>query len=177
MNQFLAYTVVGIVAGCIYAITATGLVVTYTTTGIFNFAHGAVGMVSAFAYWQLSSADAIGPLSFHLSQPVAALVVIFVMAPLFGAAVEWVLMRPLRGASLDVTLTVTLGLLLLLLGLAVVLWDPTKPRIIYPFFRGASVTICMTSSTRPVSSSKFSRTCGWRSNSVRNAASARVRQE
>ena len=98
-------------------------------------------MVSAFAYRQLSSADAIGPLSFHLSQPVAALVVIFVMAPLFGAAVEWVLMRPLRGASLDVTLTVTLGLLLLLLGLAVVLWDPTKPRIIYPFFRGASVTI------------------------------------
>jgi branched-chain amino acid transport system permease protein len=141
MNQFLAYTVVGIVAGCIYAITAAGLVVTYTTTGIFNFAHGAVGMVSAFAYWQLSSADAIGPLSFHLSQPVAALVVIFVMAPLFGAAVERVLMRPLRGASLDITLTVTLGLLLLLLGLAVVLWDPTKPRIIYPFFRGASVTI------------------------------------
>src|SRR5205809_6649911 len=86
MDQFLAYTVVGIVAGCIYAITAAGLVVTYTTTGIFNFAHGAVGMVSAFAYWQLSSADAIGPLSFHLSQPVAALVVIFVMAPLFGAA-------------------------------------------------------------------------------------------
>src|SRR5690242_14635394 len=141
MDQFLAYTVVGLVAGCIYAITATGLVVTYTTTGIFNFAHGAVGMLSAFAYWQLSSADAFGPLSFHLSQPVAALVVIFVMAPLFGAIVERVLMRPIRGASLDVTLTVTLGLLLLLLGLAVVLWDPTKPRIIYPFFRGDSVTI------------------------------------
>jgi branched-chain amino acid transport system permease protein len=141
MNQFLAYTVIGIVAGCIYAITAAGLVVTYTTTGIFNFAHGAVGMFSAFLYWQLSSADALGPLSFHLSQPVAALVVIFVIAPLFGAAVEWVLMRPIRGASLDVTLTVTLGLLLLLLGLTVVLWDPTKPRIIYPFFRGAQVTI------------------------------------
>ncbi len=141
MDQFLAYTVVGIVAGCIYAITATGLVVTYTTTGIFNFAHGAVGMLSAFAYWQLSSDDAVGPLSLHLSQPVAALVVIFVLAPLFGAVIERVLMRPIRGASLDVTLTVTLGLLLLLLGLAVVLWDPTQPRIIYPFFRGASVTV------------------------------------
>jgi branched-chain amino acid transport system permease protein len=60
---------------------------------------------------------------------------------LFGAVIERVLMRPIRGASLDVTLTVTLGLLLLLLGLAVVLWDPTQPRIIYPFFRGASVTV------------------------------------
>ena len=51
MDQFLAYTVIGVVAGCIYAITAAGLVVTYTTTGIFNFAHGAIGMLSAFAYW------------------------------------------------------------------------------------------------------------------------------
>jgi len=125
MDQFLAYTVVGLVAGCIYAITATGLVVTYTTTGIFNFAHGAVGMLSAFAYWQLSSDQAVGPLSFHLSQPVAALLVIFVLAPLFGAVIERVFMRPIRGATLDVTLTVTLGLLLLLLGLAVVLWDPS----------------------------------------------------
>ena len=54
MDQFLALTVVGIVAGCIYALTATGLVVTYTTSGIFNFAHGALGMVAAFAYWELS---------------------------------------------------------------------------------------------------------------------------
>jgi branched-chain amino acid transport system permease protein len=141
MDQFLAYTVIGVVAGCIYAITAAGLVVTYTTTGIFNFAHGAIGMLSAFAYWQLSADDAFGPLSFHLSQPVAALIVIFVLAPLFGAIIERVLMRPIRGASLDVTLTVTLGLFLLLLGVAVLLWDPTQPRILFPFFRGASVTI------------------------------------
>ena len=32
---------------------ASGLVLTYTTTGIFNFAHGAAGMLAAFLYWQL----------------------------------------------------------------------------------------------------------------------------
>ena len=37
----------------IFAIAASGLVLTYTTTGIFNFAHGAIGMLAAFAYWQL----------------------------------------------------------------------------------------------------------------------------
>src|SRR5215471_14865059 len=105
MNQFLAYTVIGIVAGCIYAITATGLVVTYTTTGIFNFAHGAAGMVAAFAYWQLAS-------HWHLPEPLAFLIVLLVIAPLMGAIIEWGLMRPIRGATLDVTLTTTLGLLL-----------------------------------------------------------------
>ena len=37
------------------AIAATGLIVTYTTSGIFNFAHGAIGMLSAVFYWQLHS--------------------------------------------------------------------------------------------------------------------------
>ena len=48
------YLVVGIITGCLYALTATGLVVTYTTSGIFNFAHGAMGMFMAFVYWQLA---------------------------------------------------------------------------------------------------------------------------
>ena len=56
MTTFLALTTLGIVVGCIYALTATGLVVTYNTSGIFNFAHGAIGMVAAFSYWQLTVA-------------------------------------------------------------------------------------------------------------------------
>ena len=53
MSNFLQYTVFGIMFGAGYAIAATGLVVTYTTSGVFNFAQGAVGMVAAFCYWQL----------------------------------------------------------------------------------------------------------------------------
>ena len=45
MRDLLAFTIVGIVTGSIYAIAASGLVVTYTTSGVFNFAHGAIGMV------------------------------------------------------------------------------------------------------------------------------------
>src|SRR5437763_890820 len=51
MDQFLQLTVVGLVVGCVYALAATGLVVTYTTSGVFNFAHGAVAAVAAFGYW------------------------------------------------------------------------------------------------------------------------------
>jgi branched-chain amino acid transport system permease protein len=48
VSQFLTFTIIGIVTGAVYAVAATGLVVTYTTSGIFNIAHGAIGMVMAF---------------------------------------------------------------------------------------------------------------------------------
>ena len=53
MDKFLNYSVIGLTTAAIYAIAASGLVVTYTTSGIFNFAHGAFGMLAAFLFWQL----------------------------------------------------------------------------------------------------------------------------
>jgi branched-chain amino acid transport system permease protein len=134
MDTFLPLTVVGVVSGCIYAITATGLVVTYTTTGIFNFAHGAIGMIAAFLYWELA-------MNRGWPEWLAFIVVVLVIAPLIGAVIERALMRPLRGAGLDAALTTTLGLLLFLIGLATVVWDPKKPRIVYQFFRGHTYKI------------------------------------
>jgi branched-chain amino acid transport system permease protein len=117
----LTYSVVGIVTGCLYALTASGLVVTYRTSGIFNFAHGAIGMFMAFTYWQL----AVG---WHLPVPVALLLVLLVLAPLSGALIERAVIRPLYGASLSVSLVVTLGLLLGLLGVADAIWSPGVTR-------------------------------------------------
>jgi branched-chain amino acid transport system permease protein len=111
MHLFLTYTIFGLVAGAAYAVTATGLVVTYTTTGIFNFGHGAVGMIAAYSYWDLVQVH---------QTPVwlALLLVLFVEAPILAAVVEWGLMRRLHGASTDRILMVTIGLMLLLFGLA-----------------------------------------------------------
>lgn len=134
MTTFLAFTVVGIVVGCVYALTASGLVVTYTTSGIFNFAHGAIGMVAAFTYWQLSVA-------WHWPDPLALLAVLFVFAPLLGALVERVLIRPLHGAPVDLALVVTLGLLLALIGAADLIWVPTEPRVLPEFFAGHSLSL------------------------------------
>ena len=60
MTEFITFTVVGLATGAIYSIASAGLVVTYTTSGIFNFAHGAIGMFSAFLYWQLRWDDGWG---------------------------------------------------------------------------------------------------------------------
>jgi branched-subunit amino acid ABC-type transport system permease component len=50
MSTFLSYAVPGVPFGCTYAIVAMGLVLTYRTTGVFNFAFGAQAFVSAFTY-------------------------------------------------------------------------------------------------------------------------------
>src|SRR3954454_23254445 len=134
MEIFLSYTVVGIVAGCVYALIATGLVVTYNTTGIFNFAHGAIAMVGAYSFWQLWQGWGWNPL-------LSLVLVLFVAAPLFGLIVERVLMRPLQGASVDLTLVVTLGLLLFLVGVAQIAWNPNDVRNLPSFFNGAGVRI------------------------------------
>ena len=52
MDRFLTFTVQGIAIASVYAIAASGLVVTYTTSGIFNFAHGAQAMLGAFLGWK-----------------------------------------------------------------------------------------------------------------------------
>lgn len=128
MTVWLSFTVVGLVTGCVYALIATGLVVTYTTTGIFNFAHGAIGMVAAFVFWQLWQ-------GWHINAVVSLLLVLFVIAPAFGLLIEAVLMRPLYGATVDMTVVVTLGLLLALVGTAQQLWKSTT-HILPPFFNG-----------------------------------------
>jgi branched-chain amino acid transport system permease protein len=130
VTTFLALTTLGIVVGCIYALTATGLVVTYTTSGIFNFAHGAIGMFGAFSYWQL----AVG---WHWPAWIALPAVLLIEAPLLGAGIEAVLIRPLKRSSVDLSLVVTLGLLLFLLGIANLLWKPTKTRVLPAFLHDA----------------------------------------
>lgn len=129
MRDLLAFTVVGIVTGSIYATAASGLVVSYTTTGIFNVAHGAVGMVMAFLYWELR-------FHHHWPAPVALFVVVLVVAPLAGALIERFLMRRLHGVPVATSLVVTIGLTLFLIGLAVNIWKPEARR--FPGFFGQS---------------------------------------
>ncbi len=134
MNEFLALSVVGIVYGAVYAITASGLVVTYATSGVFNFAHGAVGMVAAFSYWELSV---------NLGMPVLAslAVVLLVEAPVLGLVVERLLARQLHSASTERALMVTLGLMLVLVGIASTVWNPETERILPGFFSMDSARI------------------------------------
>ena len=82
-QKLLDFTVVGVATAAVYAIAASGLVVTYTTSGIFNFAHGAVGMISAFLYWQCTAPELSG--GWEWPAWWALIFVVFIAAPIFGA--------------------------------------------------------------------------------------------
>ena len=134
MDKFLTFTIAGLSTAAIYAIAASGLVVTYTTSGIFNFAHGAFGMMAAFAYWQVNQGWGVPVVP-------SVILVVFVMAPAFGAVVERGIMRGIEGASEVVKIVVTVSLMVALLGIANVIWPPDVARPVPPFFAGKTVQI------------------------------------
>jgi branched-chain amino acid transport system permease protein len=134
VNEFVSFVVAGIVTGSIYAVTASGLVVTYNATGVFNFAHGAVGMFLAYLYWQFWQGWGWNPV-------LALIVVLVVIAPLFALVIERVLMRPLYGSSLNTMIVVTLGLFLVLYGVTSTIWNQTTTRNLPEWFSGDQVNV------------------------------------
>jgi branched-chain amino acid transport system permease protein len=119
MGEFLRYTIFGLAVAGVYFIAASGIVVTYTASGIFNFAHGAVAMIAAFSYWDLR-------VQHDWPAPLALALVLLVGAPIAGIVIERVIMRNLGGAATITGIVVTIGLLVALLGIGSVVWAPSK---------------------------------------------------
>ena len=93
--------------GAIYSIMASGLVLTYTTAGIFNFAHGAVAFTTAYLFYQLNTG---------LDVPIVPSVIIsvFIFAPLLGLLLDRILLRRLAKAPVYARIVGTIGLLVAL---------------------------------------------------------------
>ena len=131
MGQFLAFGIVGLSTAAIYAVIGCGLLLTYTTTGVFNFAHGAAGMLAAFTYWQLT-------IGWGWPVPVALAVVLLVLAPAFGLAIERVVLRPVQALGPAERLVVTVALLSGFIAVARWIWNPNVARTLPAFFASTS---------------------------------------
>jgi len=113
LQTFLNLLISGTVTGGIYAIMASGLVLTYTTSGIFNFAQGAVAFVTAYFFYQLNT-------GLHVPVVWAALISILIFAPLLGLLLDRIMLRRLATAPVYARIVGTIGLLVALPQLA--LW-------------------------------------------------------
>ncbi|QIK75315.1 ABC transporter permease subunit [Nocardioides piscis] len=133
MSSLLSFTILGIFTGAAYAIAASGLVLTYTTTRVFNIAHGAFGMVMSYVYWDFSQRQGL-PVWLSL------LLVLLVVAPLTGYAVQRYVTRNLGDAPVSVSLVVTVGLFVGLIGLAQQIWPPA-PRTVPFYFPEAGIQV------------------------------------
>jgi len=105
VGEVLEFAIRGIPTGCVFALLAVGLVLTYKTSGVFNLAFGAQAYASAAVFYVVRK-DHEWPLW------AAALLSIVVVGPLIGLLLERTLFRYLRGASAMAKLVTSLGLLI-----------------------------------------------------------------
>ncbi len=110
MDTWLPFVVIGITAGAIYGLAGVGLVLTYRTSGVFNFAHGALATAGVYLFYELSV---------QRSWPwwLAAIVCVAVFGVLMGLALEQVARR-LAKAPASVIVVATVGILLIIQGAA-----------------------------------------------------------
>lgn len=124
MSDFLPFVVAGVVSGCLYGLAATGLVLTYKTSGIFNFAHGAVAAVGAYCFHELGTVRG-------MPWPVALVISVALFAPMVGLLIE-LLARRLADLDTTARIVATVGLLLAFQGLTQRLFGAT-PILALPF--------------------------------------------
>ncbi len=99
----------GLLAGVMYTMVALGFVLIYKASGVFNFAQGAMVLVAALTFVTLSEHGLAFP--WALAASVAVMLVLAV-------AIERVVLRPLVNAPPMALFLATLGLALVLEGLA-----------------------------------------------------------
>ena len=126
MSSILSFTIIGLFSGAAYAIAASGLVLTYTTTRVFNLAHGALGMVMAFTFWDFSQRQG-------MPTWLSLVLVLGVVAPGVGWFLQRFVTRGLGEGPVSVSLVVTVGLFVGCIGLAQQIWPPAA-RTVPPFF-------------------------------------------
>jgi ABC-type branched-subunit amino acid transport system ATPase component/branched-subunit amino acid ABC-type transport system permease component len=107
MSKFLSLALSGAVTGAIYSLVAAGLTLSYTSTGIFNFAYGAAAFVCAYVFYELHT-------GLHWAIVPAAVVTILVFAPLMGLVLDLAVFRPLGRATESAKIMATVGLLIAL---------------------------------------------------------------
>jgi len=105
VDQFIALIVSGAVSGAIYSLVASGLTLSYTATGIFNFSYGAIAFSSAYIYYTLNT-------GLHWPVWISAIAVIFGFAPILGIILDVAVFKPLARATESAKIMATVGLLL-----------------------------------------------------------------
>jgi branched-chain amino acid transport system permease protein len=115
MERFIETIIDGIATGSIYGALALALVLIYRATGIVNFAQGEMAMFSTFIAWGLTEAGiAVG----------VAVLITLAVSMVGGMLIERIVIRPVEGGQELTLVVVTLGLFILINGLARWIWGP-----------------------------------------------------
>ena len=144
MQQFVFALIVGLGAGGMYAILASGLVVGFKGSGVINFAQGAIAMYTAYTWSELRLTGNIKlpwfdilptetlnlPVTLHVAQApvngVLAFIIAMGMAAFIGLLCHLLVFRPLRNSPPLNKVVGSVGILLYLQQVAVINFGTTN---------------------------------------------------
>lgn len=117
------FLVSGLAVGSLYALGGIGLVILRRSTGVLNFANGAIAAASAMVAWQVVDWNMPTPLSW-IAAVLTGLLLSLAYGRLVAPALAW------RDPAIRAI--ATLGYMLIILGLIGVLWDDALRKIELP---------------------------------------------
>lgn len=121
--NFLPFIISGLGIGAVYALSGVGLVILFRSTGVLNFALGAIGAVGAHVAWQLMQWDL--PLALAIAGAVAASTLTSFIYGRFLAPL-------LAYRDVVVRAVGTLGFAMFLMSVMGVVWGEKPRRIQFP---------------------------------------------
>ncbi len=137
--RIMQSVIFGLFSGCMYGIVGLGLAMIYRTTGVMNFAHGNSGMIGVFVGWTV----------LVLTQNIFLAIFIGVLFGAFlGIFMDKVLMKKVKGLSHSSMLIITLGVLLIFDGIALIIWG-TQPLLFKDIFSIPPKLIYLPASINP----------------------------
>ena len=124
----LPFVIIGLTSGSVFALAGVGMVLTYKTSRLLNFAHGALAAVSAYVFYALFVLD-------HWPWPLAAIAAIALVGPAMGFAFEF-LARRIQRDALTLRVAATVGVFLVVEATIYLIYGTQTVRTV-PLFLGS----------------------------------------
>lgn len=125
MDQFLQHLLNALMLGGTYALLGIGLTMIFGIMRVVNFTHGELYTFGAYMVFFFAMTLST---NFFL-----ALVFAMVLGVALGAAIEFVLLRPLRGANIDTTMLIMIGAWIALQNSEQLVWSGVAKSVNHPF--------------------------------------------
>jgi len=125
MTELLQHVIDMVILGSTYALLGIGLTLIFGIMNVVNFAHGELYSFGAYIVYLV--AVLLG-LNFFL-----ALIVAVVAGFILGAVIEFVLLRPMRGADIDTTMLIMIGAMIVMQNGEQFVWGGVAKSVPTPF--------------------------------------------
>jgi branched-chain amino acid transport system permease protein len=125
VDELLQHVVNAVILGSTYALLGIGLTLIFGIMRVVNFTHGELYALGAYAVFFLEVSLGV---NFFL-----ALVIAVIVGCAVGAAIEFVLLRPLLDADIDTTMLVMIGAWIVMQNTELLYWGGVSKAVMTPF--------------------------------------------